>query len=336
MIVKTKARSIMEIVGKVDKGNLLPVYYLFGEDNYLLQSALSTIETATAPLISSEFDRQTFYGDDKSLSDVLDFASAFPFGSEKKLLIFKQFEKVKNKKPLKEYTNSPVDFSVIVLIHNGSISNLETEPYKSMIKHNWIFEAKELKGKALITWIINYTAKKGKTISEENAQMLIDISGENRNMLESQLDKINIFINEEKEITLGHIQSLSAKLKQHTVFDLQNVLGRKDKANTIKIAFNLLDNGAEPVFIVAMLTRYFTGISKVNELNKLKLPVQQAARFAGTHYFYYKNYQQARTMYSDSDLANVFRALLKADLSIKTTTSNGKSIITILLSEILN
>ncbi|MEJ2193315.1 MAG: hypothetical protein P8X73_00460, partial [Ignavibacteriaceae bacterium] len=68
----------MEIVGKVDKGNLLPVYYLFGEDNYLLQSALSTIETATAPLISSEFDRQTFYGDDKSLNDVLDFVSAFP------------------------------------------------------------------------------------------------------------------------------------------------------------------------------------------------------------------------------------------------------------------
>lgn len=334
--MKTKALSILDVIGKVDKDNLLPVYYLFGEDNYLLQSALTTINVATAPLITSDFDKQTYYGDDNSLNDVLDYAFAFPFGSEKKLLIFKQFEKVKNKQPLKEYSNSPVDFTILVLIHNGLISNLESEPYKTLKKHNWIFEAKELKGKSLIKWIINYTEKNGKNISEENAQMLVDISGENRNMLESQLDKIILFMHEEKEITLDHVQSLSAKLKQHTIFDLQNVLGRKDKANTIRIAFNLLDNGADPVFIVAMLTRYFTGISKVNELSKLSLPVQQAARFAGTHHYYYKDYQQARTMYSDSDLANVFRALLKADLSIKTTTSDGKSIITILLSEILN
>ena len=334
--MKTKTPSILNVIRNVDKVNLLPVYYLFGEDNYLLKSALSTIETAIASYIASEFDRQTFYGEDRSLSDVIDLASAFPFGSEKKLFVFKQFEKVKNKKPLKEYINSPVDFTVLVLIHNGSISNLESEPYKTLIKNNWIFEAKELKGKTLLKWIINYTEKKGKSISEENAQMLLDISGENRNILESQLDKIFIFMNGADEITLDHVQSLSANLKQHTVFDLQNVVGKKDKANTIKIAFNLLDNGIEPVFIVAMLTRYFTGISKVNELNKLKLPVQQAARFVGTHQFYYKDYQQARTIYSDSDLTNVFRALLKADLSIKSTASDGKNVITILLSEILN
>ena len=66
------------------------------------------------------------------------------------------------------------------------------------------------------------------------------------------------------------------------------------------------------------------------------MPAEQAARIVGTHPFYYKDYQQARRLYSDTDLANVFRALLKADLSIKTTSANGKNIITILLSEIIN
>lgn len=335
-MAKSKAPSILNVIEKIDKSNLLPIYYFFGDDYYLLQSALFTIETALAPLISSDFDRETFYGDDKILSDVLDFASAFPFGSEKKLLIFKQFEKVRDKKPLIEYANSPVDFTVLVIIHNGSISNLDSEPYKTLSKRSFIFEAKELKGKTLLKWLINHIEKKGKRISEETAQMLVDISGESRNMLESQLEKIITFMNEENEISLDHVQSLSTKLRQHTIFDLQNALGRKEKDKTIEIAFNLLDNGAEPVFIVAMVTRYFTGISKVNELNKMKLPLQQAARYAGTHHFYYKDYQQARTLYSDADLANVFRALLKADLSIKTTSAENKNIITILLSEILS
>ena len=81
---------------------------------------------------------------------------------------------------------------------------------------------------------------------------------------------------------------------------------------------------------------YFTGISKISELNKMNLPLQQAARYAGTHHFYYKDYPQARTRFSDANLIDVFRALFKADLSIKTTSADGKNIITILLSEILN
>ncbi len=267
---------------------------------------------------------------------MLDFAKAFPFGSEKKSIIFKQFEKVKDKKPLVDYAASPADFTVLVLIHNGIITNLSTEPYKTLSKNNFIFEAKELKGKNLLKWLIRHIEEKGKIISEENAQMLVDISGESRSMLENQIEKIITFMSEDKEISFDQIQSLSTRLKQFSIFDLQNAIGKKEKDKAIDIAFNLLENSAEPVFIVAMLTRYFTGVSRVSELTKENIPFQQAARIIGTHPYYYKDYQQARRLYSDSDLAGVFRALLHADLSIKTTSADGKNIITILISEILS
>lgn len=335
-MVKSKAPSILDIIPAINKGPLQPVYYFFGEDYYLLQNVLDMISKAVLPLITSDFDKETFYGDKKPLGEVLDFAKAFPFGSEKKLIIFKQFEKVKDKKPLVDYAASPADFTVLVLIHNGTITNLSTEPYKTLSKNNFIFEAKELKGKNLLKWLIRHIEEKGKIISEENAQMLVDISGESRSMLENQIEKIITFMSEEKEISLNHIQSLSTRLKQFSIFNLQNAIGKKEKDKAINIAFNLLENSAEPVFIVAMLTRYFTGVSRVSELTKENIPFQQAARIIGTHPYYYKDYQQARRLYSDSDLAGVFRALLHADLSIKTTSADGKNIITILISEILS
>lgn len=335
-MAKSKAPSILDIIPAINKGTLQPVYYFFGEDYYLLQNVLDLISKAVSPLITSDFDKETFYGDKKPLGEVLDFAKAFPFGSEKKLIIFKQFEKVKDKKPLVDYTASPADFTVLVLIHNGTITNLSSEPYKTLSKNNFIFEAKELKGKNLLKWLIRHIEEKGKIISEENAQLLIDISGESRNMLENQIEKIITFMSEEKEISFNHIQSLSTRLKQFSIFDLQNAIGKKEKDKAINTAFNLLENSAEPVFIVAMLTRYFTGVSRVSELTKDKIPDQQAARIVGTHPYYYKDYQQARRIYSDSDLAGVFRALLQADLSIKTTSADGKNIITILISKILS
>ena len=328
--------TILEISKKINKNNLLPVYYFFGEDSFSLNIGLKAVERAVEPFISSDFDKETFYGENRTLSEVLDFASAFPFGSEKKLIIFKEFEKVKDKKNLSSYLKSPPEFTVMVLIHNSSITGFKSEPFPSLVEKNYIFSAKELKGDHLLNWIINYCEEAGKYLSKENAGVLVDIVGEDRNLIESQLEKIFTFIGEKKEISINDITSLSTELKEHNIFDLQNAVGKKDKALAVKTAYKLLEQGKEPTFIIYMLTRYFTGISRINELREKKIPENVAAGIVGTHPYYYKNYLNARMIYSDRDLYRASEALLKADLLIKTTSTDYKSVLALLLAEILD
>lgn len=334
-MAKSKAPSILKVNPELIKGKLAPIYYFFGEDSFSLDSALSSVEAAVKPLISSDFDKEVFYGEERSLSEVLDLAAAFPFGSEKKIIVYKQFEKVRDKKPLKKYALSPADFTVLVIIHNGTITNLSSEPYKTLMENNLIFEAKQLKGNTLLAWLVSYSESEGKTLQKENAQVLVDMVGENRSMLETQLEKIHLYLKDKNEITIESIHKVSSSLKQFTIFNLQDALAEMDKPRAIEIAFNLLDNGFETVFIVSMLTRYFTGLSKVTELKSKNMPDQAAARIVGTHPFYYRGYVKARKLYSDEKLIEVFRALLKADISIKTTSLDDKTLITILISEIL-
>lgn len=334
-MAKSKAPSILEAVAEIKKRKFKPVYYFFGEDSYNLSFTLHTLEEAFKPLIISEFDKETIYSEDRSISDILGLATSFPFGSERKLIIVKEAEKIKDKKPLKEFAASPPQFTVLAFFHNGSITNLATEPFKTLIENNFLFEAKELKGKNLIDWLISLAEEKGKKLSDENAQVLVDIVGENRNMLEDQLEKICVFLNKEKEITIESIQQVSSELKQFNIFDLQNAIGLKDKARSLTIANNILDNGAEPTYIITMLTRYFTGLAKITELQTKNTPVQEAARIVGTHHFYYPNYVKARKLFPDEKLVEVFRSLLKADVSVKTTTADDKTIITLLIAEIL-
>ncbi|MCL5030313.1 MAG: DNA polymerase III subunit delta [Bacteroidetes bacterium] len=328
--------AIGQIAADLKNGKILPVYFFFGDDTYSFDAGLALIDKAVTPFISSDFDKETFYGEDKNLNEILNVASAFPFGSGKKFLIIKDFEKIKDKKSLISYLNSPPDFTVLVIVHEGKISNLESEPFKTLISKNFIFEAKELKGEYLVDWLVAFTKNKGKIISSENARFLIDIVGENREMIEDQLDKIFIFLNEEKEITFDSIKSLSTKLKRYTIFDLQNAIGKKDKSSSLKIALNLLENGDGIIGIIAMLTKYFAGLSRINELQANKVPVEAAARIVGSHYYYYKDYLKARSVYSDKDLYKAVQALLKADTSVKTTSSDEKTILVILISEILS
>lgn len=334
-MAKSKAPSILEAIPGIKKGNFKPVYYFFGEDSYNLSSTLQKLEESFEPFLSSDFDKETIYSENRSLSEILGLAASFPFGSEKKLMIVREAEKIKDKKALKDYALSPAEFTVLVFFHNGAITNLNSEPFKTLSANNFLFEAKELKGRNLIVWLINEAEEKGKTLSNENAQVLVDIVGENRSMLEDQLEKICIFLNQKKEITIETIQQVSSELKQFNIFDLQNAIGVKDKAKALSVANNLVDNGAEPTFIVTMLTRYFTGLAKITELRSKNTPDRDAARVVGTHPFFYPGYVRARTLFSDQKLVEIFRSLLKADVSVKTTSMDNKTIITILVAEIL-
>jgi DNA polymerase III subunit delta len=334
-MAKSKAPSILEVIPGIKKGNFNPVYYFFGEDSYSLSNVLHKLEESFKPFLSSDFDKETIYAENRTLSEILGAAASFPFGSEKKIMIVREAEKIKDKKALKDYALSPAEFTVLAFFHNGAITNLSTEPFKTLSANNFLFEAKELKGRNLIVWLINEAEEKGKTLSDENAQVLVDIVGENRSMLEDQLEKICIFLTQKKEITIEAIQQVSSELNQFNIFDLQNAIGLKEKAKALSVANNLVDNGSEPTFIITMLTRYFTGLAKVTELRSKNIPDRDAARVVGTHPYFYPGYVRARSIFSDKKLVEVFRSLLKADVSVKTTSSDDKTIITILIAEIL-
>ncbi len=333
---RKSAPQISDAVKNLKKNNFLPIYYLFGEDSYSIDNTVKQIQNAIEPFIGSDFDKETFYGDNNNLTDVLNFASTFPFGSEKKLIIFKEFEKVRDKKNLASYVKSPVDFTTIIITHEGKISNLDSEPYKSLLQNNFIFEAKELKGNSLVNWLVEYASINKRNLTPENAQILIDIVGENRSLLEAQLEKIFTFLADDTEINLEAIKSLSTALKEFNIFDLQNALAEKNKTKALKISYNLLEKGSEPIQIVYMLTRYFTQLARLNELRAKASSEFEVARSIGTHQFYLKDYIKARSRYSDEDLYNAVKALLKADLSIKTSTVEPKVLVTILLEEILS
>ncbi len=334
-MAKSKAPSVLEISSELKKGKLKPIYYLFGEDGYSLSNTLKEIEETIKPQISSEFDREVFYGDNSDMTKVLDLASAFPFGTGKKFIVLKETEKVTDKKSLKNYAASPADFTTIVFIHNGTITNLNTEPFKTLAAEDFLFEAKELKGKFLLNWLVKHVSTLGKNISGEDAQVMIDMVGEDRQLIEAQLEKIFISLKDRKDITTESILSLSSFYKQFTIFDLQNELGRKDKSKALEIGFNLVDNGAEMPFIVAMLTRYYTAVARIGELISKNASEPEIAKTAGVPIYFVKDYIRTRKIYSDAQMRKVFRTLLNTDLASKTTSTDTKTLLVLLITEIL-
>ncbi len=335
-MAKEKAPSILNVQKTLNAKSLLPVYFLFGEDNYSLNKAVKDIEKFFAKLGVSDFDKESISYKDRNISDIIIAAQAFPFGSEKKLIIVKDFDLRSKGKELAGYVKDPAEFTTLVLVYDGTITKFDNELFTSLFEKNFIFEARPLKGQDLVNWLAGYAEENGKTISHENAQYLISLIGDDRSLIEPQVIKILNYVGDKEEISFEAIKNLSSTTKEYNIFDLQNAIGEKDKRKSLEIAYNMLDTGKEFLYILTMLTRYFAGLAQINELEKDKVSPDAAARAVGTHRFYYPNYVKARRLYTDDQLLKAVKALFNADLSVKTGSVDSKTLVTVLISDLLS
>jgi len=332
---KITAPSALEAIRQIKKGTLLPIYYFFGVDGFIINEAYQLLEKIVSPLITTEFDKQIIYASDKSLIEILDAAYAFPFGSDKKFIVVKEADKLKDKEELVSYSKQPPSFTTILFLHNGGIQNIANEPFHSLYSFGYLFEGKELKGTNLIEWLLDFANSKNLKLSEENAQVLVGIVGENRSMLELQFEKFSTFLGDQSEISIETITALSTELKEFNIFDLLNAIGTRDKAKALKIVMNLYENGNDPIPIVSMLNKYFTSLLRLNEMDEKKIDPITQARVIGTNKYYLKDYERARRNFSDFQLYNAVEAILTADIQIKSSFTDDRTMLTTLISKIL-
>ncbi len=333
---KLKAQNIYEIKNYLNKDNPLPIYYFYGPDEFAKSAVLKLIEENYSHLVLSEFDKDVISCSKSTTAEqIISVASAFPFGGEKKFIIVKDFNQIKNKKPFLSYVKSPSDFTIMIIL-DASETLYETELLKELSARKYVFQAAGLKGSDWNSWIISRAREMKLSISGSNAQLLLEIVGENKSLLLRQLEKFADFLGEGKEITADLIKELASKTKGYVIFDLQDAVMSGNKEKALKIGLNLLNGGFTVSEIINSLTNliYLTALS--TELKREKNNLNEEAKTLHLHPYYYGKARNAKFFQQNGKvkLERVFRALLNADLTLKTSGIEDTVIFSILISEI--
>ena len=320
------------------KNEPLPIYYFFGEDNFAIEKAVELIKKTYSDLLTSDFDNETLHATKATnLTEILMNASSFPFGSEKKLVVVKKFNLVKEKKKLTEYIEAPTFSTILILLDESTRLNANSEPYKTLASKGYLFEAKKISGSQLIGWIKARAKELKIFIDNENAQRLLEIVGEEKQLLMRQIEKLRDYLGEGKTVSAENIINLTSPTKKYTTFDLQDAFLKGNKQLSIKIAFHLLDNGIQLYEILPILTSAVYILTQSLEFKRNPLPNKQAeAKKVGAHPFYYQKITSSPYFTTEDKIKQAAKALLNADLTIKTTAANQKNVFLQLVSEIFN
>lgn len=336
-MAKKDITSVNELNKYLTKEKLLPVYFIFGEDHFASDSAINAIQKFADEFVESDFDREIINAEkSQNISQILDLAYSFPFGGGKKLIVIKNFEKLNEKKEISKYLKNPPEFTILVIASSGKINDFSREPYSILYEKKYLFEARVETGAELINWILKRAKNLKINFNDDLGKYLVEVVGEDKALLEMQLQKIADYSIDEKELTYDDLKKIASPTKQYSIFDLQDSMGKGDKPKSLEIAFKLLDSGQEIIVIINMLSKYLLTIAQITEVGRAGISDNEAAKMCGVSWFYYINCKKAHFFMKEDRLLTASRSLLQADLAVKTSSADPKSIMLVLISEMMN
>ena len=322
----------------IKKKQTLPVYFLYGDDNYQITKNQELLEEFYSKTINKDFDWRIFHSKN-DFNEVWGEMTSFPFSSDKKLVILKECESrdPKDFDILMKYIKSPAATTVLIITYDGKISPKHKKYATQIADSGYGFESKAMRIDSLEEWISRYAGEKGKVITKDGAQLLIEQSGEDRSILEMQLNKILLFLGDtETQITREIIVGQNVNTKTYEIYEIENALKTRDKKEAFKIVYTLLDLGESPLPLIGYLNNLFFKVARVAELSSKNMAQQDIAKATDVFAWKLDMFRTMSRVYPLEKRKKIAEALLSADISCKTSQFDPKMIMTNLLTEILN
>ncbi len=114
-------------------------------------------------------------------------------------------------------------------------------------------EQKEIVQEMVATTLAHYD----KTIESRALELLFERVGFHPVAVVMEVEKLALFADERKKISLGDIELMVARTREDAIFQLTEALGNKDRAASLSIFNNLIQDGIHSLAVLASIRNYF-------------------------------------------------------------------------------
>lgn len=317
---------ISKLWNDIQKGNIAPVYLLAGVESYFIDETIRRIKTSLEK--EGEIETITIDLDEKPVDIVIDESDTIPFFSSKKLIIaknasfLKATDKTKEKiqhdlTRLTKWLEFPSDTSITVFVAPYEKLDERKKVTKQMKEHAVYLLAETPKEHDLAVWVQNEVTSHGKEIDDEAIAKLIEMVGMDMLHLQSEIEKICLYLGQEKKITFSIVEELVAKTLEQDAFKMLNAYMRHDVSSALSIYHDLIRQKQEPIMLVALLASQIRLMSNVYYLLKKGYHAQQISKQLKVNPYRVKRIVEGRRSISDDALLKALYGLSEVDLKLK-------------------
>ncbi|MDH4227498.1 MAG: DNA polymerase III subunit delta [Deltaproteobacteria bacterium] len=228
----------------MDTKNIKPVYYLFGDEEYLKTETVESVKKAVlaGPMASLNFNKYAVKGLD--MSEVVAVANTMPAFSSMRMIVVTGAEGLKEKQtePLMRYLEKPSASTCLVLISDDEYLRVKKSALHALIKEKgYAKECMKLKRPALDKWVTAFLKERGKTIGSPALERLLNATGTRLADIKGELEKLVLFVGDADAIGDTDVAASVVGVNEASAFDLASAVIRKDRKAALRIALTLVD-----------------------------------------------------------------------------------------------
>jgi len=306
-----------DIISSISNKEFEPVYFLMGDEPYYIDKLTDKFSKEILTNEEREFNQVTLYGKDITTEQIIAEAKQYPFGAEKRIVVVKEAQHLKNIEILDSYLDNPQSSTILIVAYKRKSIDKRKKFGKKLGEKCVVFESKKLYDNEIPAWILEYVNKKGYKIDNSATAILAEYIGADLSKITNELDKLMLVVKKDEQITTKLIEYHIGISKDYNVFELQNALGKKDvvKANRI---INHFAANTKAHHIVPVLSALFSFFQKIMVYHFLEdKSSKSAASILKVNPFFVSQYQTASRNYSKKQLFYIFEYLKDYDLRSK-------------------
>ena len=334
-----------ELKKQIEKGNFQKLYFLYGEEKYLVgHYARKLMEKAGAQGMK-DFNLQRFDGGDTGIDDIAAAVEALPILAERKCVAVANLDvnslRGSETQKLWELLDDLPDSCVLVIyLLSLGFDERRDKNWKQFLAKadagGATVPLRRLSEKQLEKMICAGAEKRGCSISQANAGRMIRLCGSDMQTVLNELEKLCSFTGS-GEITAETVDRLTVKNLEARVFDLSKAVmtGNSDRA------YQILDQpfyqNEEPVSILSVLSGAYLDLYRVKaSLQSGYTAVEPAKYFDyARKEFRLSNAEYGAKRYSDEMLCQSMNVLLEADRALKGSRGSSRTVMEKLIAQLL-
>jgi DNA polymerase-3 subunit delta len=142
-------------------------------------------------------------------AEVLDELRTLPFLGDKRVVLVRHADKFisDNREPLENYFDNPCPTGILILTVNKW--DARTKLAKKLAKVGKLISPTQPKGDRLVDRLVQYARDgHGKKLPREAAGLLVELAGDELPRLYSEIDKLAVFVDNEKTITPNQVEKV--------------------------------------------------------------------------------------------------------------------------------
>lgn len=315
-----------QIINELRKKIYRPIYFLMGEESFFIDELSDFIEENILNEAEKLLNLTVAYGKDVDLPTLVSLARRYPMMSNYQLVIVKEAHNIKNidaseigKKinPLLQYAQDPLTSTILVILYKGKKLEKNKKLYKAIDNKGVIFESKKIYEDKLPAWITNQFKLRGKNIEPQAADLMADCIGNNLSAIVNEINKMLIFLENEKNFTVNHVEKIVGVSKEYSNNELLKAVGKRNITQLNKIVLYFASNPRQyPVQVtITMLFDFFQKILLFKDIQQL--PDQEIASKIGVHPYFLSEYKTCSKNYSRDQVIKILHHIREYDVKSK-------------------